>query len=116
MDAVRLFRRSCPRRSVRTALSPAACPPASCDTGRAAARKELQSLKMCFCSGLRLFGSEQHGTGNELKTIQNYNVIVLTVQSFVLVLTRNNGSELKTGQGGVESISNYAWGISITVH
>ena len=32
-----VFRRSCPRRSVRTALPPAAGPPASCDTGRAAA-------------------------------------------------------------------------------
>ncbi len=32
-----VFRRSCPRRSVRTALPPAACPPASCDAGRAAA-------------------------------------------------------------------------------
>ncbi len=31
------FRRSCPRRSVRTALPPAACSPASCDAGRAAA-------------------------------------------------------------------------------
>jgi hypothetical protein len=36
------------------------------------------------------------------------------VRSFVLILTRNNGSELKTGQGGVEIISNYAWGISMT--
>ncbi len=35
---------------------------------------------------------------------------------FVLILTRNNGSELKTGQGGVEIISDYAWGISMTVH
>ncbi len=34
------------------------------------------------------------------------------VRSFVLILTRNNGSELKTGQGWVEIISNYAWGIS----
>jgi hypothetical protein len=38
------------------------------------------------------------------------------VRSFVLILTRNNGSELKTGQGGVEIISNYAWAISMTVH
>ena len=37
MDAVDGFRRSCPRRSVRTALPPAASPPMSCDTGRAAA-------------------------------------------------------------------------------
>ncbi len=35
------------------------------------------------------------------------------VRSFVL-LTRNNGSELKTGQGGAEIISNYAWGFSMT--
>ncbi len=37
-------------------------------------------------------------------------------RSFVLILTQNNGSELKTGQGGVEIISNNAWGISMTVH
>jgi hypothetical protein len=33
------FRRSCARRSVRTALPPAACPPLSCDTSRAPARR-----------------------------------------------------------------------------
>jgi hypothetical protein len=37
MDAIDGIRRSCPRRSVRTALPPAASPPMSCDTGRAAA-------------------------------------------------------------------------------
>jgi hypothetical protein len=37
MDAIDGFRRPCPRRSVRTALPPAASPPMSCDTGRAAA-------------------------------------------------------------------------------
>ena len=37
MDAIDGFRRPCPRRSVRTALPPAASSPMSCDTGRAAA-------------------------------------------------------------------------------
>ena len=37
MDAIDGIRRSCPRRSVRTALPPAASPPMSCDTGRVAA-------------------------------------------------------------------------------
>ena len=56
-----------------------------------------------------------YGSYGERHCITSPNFLSI-VRSFVLILTRNNGSELKTGQGGVEIISNYAWGISMTVH
>ena len=65
MDTIDGFRRSCPRRSVRTALPPAASPPTSCDTGRAAAGRAGS-----FNSGKNLRKNSQNNS-NFLKAIKS---------------------------------------------
>ena len=73
MDAIDGIRRSCPRRSVRTALPPAASPPMSCDTGRAAAGRagSFNSGKNRLRgSGIALWGDPRGSTPFRIPYIQ----------------------------------------------
>ena len=76
MDAIDGFRRPCPRRSVRTALPPAASSPMSCDTGRAAAGRagsfnSGKNISMALSRhGPARHGTARHGTASHGTTRQ----------------------------------------------
>ena len=101
------FRRSCPRRSGRTALPPAACPPVSRDSGRAAAGRAGS-----FNSGKNLFGfnfETQTSCPSGTRLRANKGTGLQNRPSEASEEMGDSGEEEDDGEGGEDSADDAAW-------